>query len=45
MRREGEEQKMKQSQILTGRHDMIVNSVIFFRIVAVLMFHDFVGDC
>ena len=30
MRREGDEQKMKQCQILTGRHDMIVNSVNIF---------------
>ena len=27
MRREGEEQKMKQCQLLNGQHDMIVNSV------------------
>jgi len=28
MRRVGEEQKMKQCQLLAGRHDMIVNSVV-----------------
>ena len=27
MRREGDEQKMKQCQLLNGQHDMIVNSV------------------
>ena len=30
MRRVGEEQKMKQCQLLAGRHDMIVNSVKIF---------------
>jgi len=28
MRREGDEQKMKQCQLLNGQHDMIVNSVV-----------------